>query len=586
MKRILVLGLILFISVAAALAQGEEGGFKTKSVKPSPKSKTQSKKKTSESRTAPKAVQKNAVKPKRKNKTQTAKIVYADLNITVNEPASEIFLANEEGNVFEGQDSALTDENGVLEIGEVPVGNYTLTIRKEGFFSEEKKIYVAGGRVNSVSVVLRPSTAFLSVKSNVSGTNIEVESVGEFENGFENLFIQPGTYRVSFYKKGFVSETRTVSLTAPGQKERLTVDLTPLNPGALLSSAESDLQNGDWSAALRNAKKVLAFEPENASANLLAGLAVFKGANPQSGVYLLRRAVKYGVDVSLNARIFNKEKNDLQLIAGKLTLSRNALQFQTGNRPELNFSIATGAEIELFEKIDDFGITYINLKARGVFNGKNDKRTVRIYPELALVKATRRELQCSPSCRNAEQALYDFINRWLNGNAEPPTDKFSEPMLPAEEFIPAETTGFRLRLPQNWQVLNTANNTIFAASAGGFLRVSNGSQFTHGIEARLLPNPNGINLNQATDAILRGLTQTNSYLQRSAPSTVKTRAGIVSVNTLSGFSPTTQRDEIVTVYTLLTTDGSLFYMSAVTALEEKAEYEASFRRILNSVTFR
>jgi len=571
---------MLFISNAAVFAQKEDGSLK-KIVKPPPKAITPPRKKTNESK-----VQKGAVKPRRKNKAQAAKIVYAGLNIRVNEPESEIFLANEEGNIFEGQDSALTDESGVLEIDEVAVGSYTMTVRKTGFFDEERKIFVAGGRMNSVSVVLRPASAFLSVATNVPGASVEVDGIGEYENGFENLFVQPGNYRVSVYKKGYRSETRAVSLAAAGQRERLTFDLTPLNASALLSSAESDIQTGDRVSAMRKAKQVLGVEPENPTANMLAGLAAFESANPSSGIYLLRRAVGYGAVVSLDARVFNKEKNDSQLIAGKLIFTRHALQFQTANRSELNFTVAMSAEIELFEKIDESGITYINLKARGTFNGKNDKRTVRIYPASAAVKASRRELLCSPACRSTEQALYDLIRRWQNGDAQPPTDKFSLPMLPAEDFMAAETTAFTLRLPQNWQVLSVANNLIFAAPAGGFLRTTNGSLYTHGVIARLVPNPNGMNLGQATEALLQALTASNNYLRPSGNSTARTRSGIVSMNYLSGFSPTTERDEIVTVYTFLRADGSLFYMSAVAGLDEKAEYEAAFRRILNSVTFR
>lgn len=597
MKQIFCVCIILLISTMA-FAQTDDAGVKTTTkttTKPTPKTSTTKKKtttpKTSTNSTKPRP--KTTVITKPKNKKTPAKIIYASLTLSVSEPESEIFLSNDDGNVFEGQDSALTDENGVFEINDVPVGSYTLTVRKNGFFDDERRISIIGGKVNSFSISLRPSAAFLSVSTNIEGTSVEIENVGEYQNSVENLLLAPGTYRVSVYKKGYISDTKSVSINTAGQKGELTFILNPLPVQELLSTAADALLRNDPNTALRNSKRVLTVQPENAKANLLGGLAYFKGSNPSDGVLLLSRAISYGETVSLPVRIFNKEKGNLQLIAGNLIFGRNSLEFNSANRPELNFLTSQTQFTEIFEKFDEFGIKHISINAKGDFNGKADRRTKLIYSEQTVVRASKKELLCqnctanSCPCQLEETALYDLINRWRNGNFLAVEPVFGAVISPSDDFELLQTAKFSLKLPENWQVLTRNDKQIFAAPNGGYLKVENPARFhySHGIDAVIVDNPTQMNLNQAVKNLTQSVIRANTYLRLEKTVTGKLPFGDCMVSTFKGLSPISKRQEIINLYTAISPNGDIFYITTVVPPDESADYENVFRRILNSVSF-
>jgi hypothetical protein len=597
MKRFFSILIILFVSAAFVFAQGEDGSLKRKSAKPTPKTDNQTKKKTNQTKSSPNTTKKSSktpLKSKPKSKPQSSKTIYATLNITVNAPESEIFLSNSEGNVFEGQDSAWTDASGVLEIEEVPAGTYTLSVRKNGFYGEDRKISVAGGRVNTVSVLLRPSGAFLSVSTDVEGASIEIENFGEFQNSVENLLVNPGTYRVSVYKNGYLSETKSVSLNAAGQKQQVSFVLNPLPLPSLLLSAEKALQNGDWNGALRGAKKILAAEPDNARANLIAGLACFQGANPPDGVYLLTRAIVLGETVSVPARVFNKEKGNLQLIGGNLIFGKDTLAFVGSSRPDLNFRTSQPLFTELFEKFDEFGVKHISIKARGDFNGKNDRRTVRIYPQQAAVTATRKDLMCPACsgnvcpCQAEGTALYDLINRWRSRRLADMETNFAAVVFPSDDFASFETPKFSIKLPENWQILARSEARVFAAPPGGYSRLAaaNSYQYSHGIDAAVRENPNRFDAVQASRNTVRDLLTNNSYLKQERTFGAAFAGVNFTVTVLRGVSPVSKRGELVNLYTTVTPNGDVFYLTTIVPPDESADYEAAFRRILNSIKFR
>jgi len=134
------------------------------------------------------AIKKPIVKKPTPSKPNSPKVLYASLSITVNEPESEIFLADRDGNIFEDAESAFTGEGGSpLVFDEVSTGTYTLTVRKYGFFDVERQITVKGGKINPFSITLRPSMPFLSVSTNVDGAKIEIDNIGEFENQIRRI---------------------------------------------------------------------------------------------------------------------------------------------------------------------------------------------------------------------------------------------------------------------------------------------------------------------------------------------------------------------------------------------------------------
>lgn len=57
------------------------------------------------------------------------------------------------------------------------------------------------------------------------------------------------------------------------------------------------------------------------------------------------------------------------------------------------------------------------------------------------------------------------------------------------------------------------------------------------------------------------------------------------VSTFAGFGIKEQEEEIVTIYTSFTTQGTLFYLITVTPFNEREIYHNTFQNILNSAKF-
>ncbi len=254
------------------------------------------------------------------------KILYANLNISVNEPESEIFIADLDGNIFEDAESYTTDENGSpLEYNQFPVGTYTLTVRKYGFDTESRTITVKGDKMNRFPVTLRPTMAFLSVSTNIDGTSIEIENVGEFENQIDDYALEPGTYRLKISKSGYESQMREVVLNNVGERENLAIVLLE-SPAAAVGKGEK-------------------------------------------------------------RRIAVRMQSGGQLLPGDLIVSRNSIEFE-GKSSGLNFIVTRGNAVDFIESKDSAG-SYIEFKAHGFFGGKFDprKRPVRLYPNPPDAKA-------------------------------------------------------------------------------------------------------------------------------------------------------------------------------------------------------
>lgn len=422
MKRFLQILSAIALSYGIVLAQGEDGSLK-KTSNPAPKSiENQTKKPKSNPPSKTPNIKKPTIKKPVAKKPNAPKVLYASLSITVSQPESEIFLADDKGNIFENAESAFTGEDGSpLVIDDVSIGTYTLTVRKDGFYEETRKITVTGDRMNKVPITLRPSMAFLSVSTNVDGASIEIEGIGEIENQINNYPLEPGTYRLRVYKNGYEPETREVSLNAVGARQNLSFVLQPFSAEKLLSEAQADFgaQNYEKSAAI--ARKILAAEPDNAKANLMLGNSLFNLPDPADAHIYLARAIEGGEAVSIPLRIYNKEKGNLQLLPGNLIVTKNAVEFQATNQA-FSFQATRGNITELYEKIDEFRVPYIGMKVAGIFNRKRGERTVKLYSEDAVVHGATKKLICpscagdSCFCQSKNTVAFQLLEKWRSGD--------------------------------------------------------------------------------------------------------------------------------------------------------------------------
>jgi beta-barrel assembly-enhancing protease len=154
---------------------------------------------------------------------------------------------------------------------------------------------------------------------------------------------------------------------------------------------------------------------------------------------------------------------------------------------------------------------------------------------------------------------------------------------PSEEWRTYQPGNFlRLSVPANWEQIS-GGDTITYAPEGGYFRAQSGqSAFTHGIEVGVT-RADG-NLQQQTEQLVRGFSQSNPQLRRESGYTrtgVGGRQGLTI--TLSNVSEVNGEREAVNVSTVQLRDGSVMFMIGVAPVDEARAYLNTFSRIRQNI---
>lgn len=137
---------------------------------------------------------------------------------------------------------------------------------------------------------------------------------------------------------------------------------------------------------------------------------------------------------------------------------------------------------------------------------------------------------------------------------------------------------FSVSYPDNWQIQGGQDSVTFAPYGA-----SGNSGITHGVMIGLT-QASSRNLRQASDELIRGLLQNNSYLrQRSnyANGVIDNRDALAME--LAGRSNVTGQTEVVTVYTTLLDSGDLFYFVTVVKESDSGSFNRAFQRMMRSL---
>ncbi|MDQ3799012.1 MAG: PEGA domain-containing protein [Acidobacteriota bacterium] len=589
--RLIYIITVLSLGFGPAFAQGGKGGIdktpKLPNRTPKRETRPNSPKGGKPSSSTVSRPVRNRPEIKRKGGATTAATT-GGLSIRVNQPDSEVFLSDQTGNVFEDRDFALTASDGSLVIDELNAGSYVLTIRKKGFRDEQRQVTVLGGKQNAVSVNLVAVAGVLDIKAVPEGTSIEIEGVGNYNGSQNNLLLKPGKYRVYFNRNGYEPEMREIAVNRPGERAALDVTLKPVEIEKLLAAAQSSFAKNDYWAAFRAARRILAVQPENTLANLLAADSLFNSNRPTDSVPFYARAVSTGQSVVIPVRIYNKEKGAEQLPLGNLIFNSGSIQFTGSQRSDLNFSFAPSGAGELAIEADASGVMHISFKARGMFGGKADRKTVRIYTRRAFVRPGGKSgLACTNFlCGNETETIRQILARQIPGNLVRRDEKsFSAVTLPAANFIEYHKQHFSISLPDNWETPGNSNNLLLASPAGGYAHIQNRLNFSHGVQVIVSPS-NSLNLAEATDTFVNGILNSNkNYSRIDAASDFQLPSGKALLTKLKGVGEL-QREESVNIYTFLLPSGNLFCLITIVPSEESEDFQPAFRRILNSVSFK
>jgi beta-barrel assembly-enhancing protease len=139
-------------------------------------------------------------------------------------------------------------------------------------------------------------------------------------------------------------------------------------------------------------------------------------------------------------------------------------------------------------------------------------------------------------------------------------------------------TFLTISVPNNW-VEMPDNDSIYFSPNGGYGK----DGITHGALLGVF-SPQNKNLSTAHDEYLNVILSGNSYLRRSGSTANGTMAGKSALATrLTGTSPVTGRSELVTIYSVMLSNGSLLYFVAVSPENESTVYNRTFSTMRGSL---
>ncbi|HEX8734496.1 MAG TPA: M48 family metalloprotease [Pyrinomonadaceae bacterium] len=217
------------------------------------------------------------------------------------------------------------------------------------------------------------------------------------------------------------------------------------------------------------------------------------------------------------------------------------------------------------------------------FNNINREASLlRVSPEpIKITQAflsTKRRFQGMPRAQSMEEIARNPQNNrgqtTVNGRYE------TRVATPASRYRTYSSgSQISVDVPENWRTVSESETSVWFAPEGAY----GNDGITHGAMIGVAQTSSA-NLAQATQEYVEGLLQNNNYLQQQdnyARTTIAGRSGLATV--LSGRSPITNRNEVVTVYTTSLRSGYLFYVITVVPQNEAATYNYAFRNLLRTL---
>jgi Zn-dependent protease with chaperone function len=217
------------------------------------------------------------------------------------------------------------------------------------------------------------------------------------------------------------------------------------------------------------------------------------------------------------------------------------------------------------------------------FNNINREASLlRVSPEPIKITqgflSAKRRFQGMPRAQSMEEIARNPQNnrgqgRTVNGNYE------TRVQTPSSRYRTYSSgSQISVSVPENWSTVSESETEVWFAPEGAY----GNSGITHGAMIGVAQGSG--DLSQATQSYVEGLLQSNDYLRQQSNysrATIAGRSGLATV--LSGRSPITNRNEIVTVYTTSLRSGYLFYVITVVPQNESASYDYAFRNMLRTL---
>lgn len=197
------------------------------------------------------------------------------------------------------------------------------------------------------------------------------------------------------------------------------------------------------------------------------------------------------------------------------------------------------------------------------------------------VQARLRQMPAAPTTEAATRRGTDRTTSPTTGGTLDPR-RVSAPSSTYTSYTEGDL--FRISVPSNWREI-PGNETVTFAPDGAFGDAEGQGVVTHGMVIGAVVNESH-DLRTATDELVASLSQGNPNMSKPSAYTRTNLAGRQWLRTTaSNRSPGTSQNERLAIFTTQLADGNLFYAIGVAPTDVFADYDATFRKVVNSIAF-
>ena len=306
----------------------------------------------------------------------------------------------------DGTEVGSTGSNGFLVLSEIQPGRHVVVARKEGYAEATSTVEVQEGRAEVVELASTALPGRLTVTANVSDVLVRVGDAGEQRLPLNGLELSAGSYRVTASRDGFRPVAKDLEIQ-PSALATLEFVLEPVPIDELLQGAVGLLASGDFRAAVAAARSVVGMRPESGAAHRLLGMALYEQRRFSDSIDPLKQAIDLGEEVQLSAKHRHGGGGFREgFCSGTITLSRNAITFESADQPDHGFSVGPDGlkDVEVTESYRRNAIR-VNTTVQAADRGRRRSNFDFVHRNTERTKKDRDSFALVLTCRYCDASL-------------------------------------------------------------------------------------------------------------------------------------------------------------------------------------
>lgn len=229
---------------------------------------------------------------------------------------------------LDGQPAGVSDAQGIVIIQDVLPGPHSLALSKTGFQPAQQTLQISNNETAHLSNPLKWAGALLTISAQPSTAEIAVSGPQNFSGALNAQQCPPGAYTITVSQPGYLSQTRSIALSAgENHEEHFDLAVDPAFLAHEIEMAKSDLASGNSAAAASIAHTVLIADGSNGPAREVLAEATFLNGDMGYFVQDALAAVRDGQTVTVPLIHVHASFSHASLERANMMISQTGLSF-------------------------------------------------------------------------------------------------------------------------------------------------------------------------------------------------------------------------------------------------------------------